>query len=130
MFSRANKVKVDVVMGSRRVGDPSIAYADPRKTITRLHWRPQYFLEDMVTSAWHWYLKQDVPISERATTLDNQKKTFGQKLKSVFNLTHFFLKRKVVVSLARSDDEARVAVQQSQYAIREKSPPVSTLQAQ
>ena len=38
----------------RRVGDPPILIADPRRAMKVLGWRPKHSLEDIVKTAWQW----------------------------------------------------------------------------
>lgn len=47
-------VDFKVVYTGRRAGDPALLIADPQKTKKILNWNPQFTLEDMVKTAWHW----------------------------------------------------------------------------
>jgi UDP-glucose 4-epimerase len=48
-------MKVPVVAGDRRPGDPAILEAKPDKLIKDLHWTPQHSsLDNIIATAWAW----------------------------------------------------------------------------
>jgi UDP-glucose 4-epimerase len=56
-FEKVSGVKLNYEIGPRRPGDIIAIYANNDKARTRLHWNPQYSLEDMMSTAWKWELK-------------------------------------------------------------------------
>lgn len=56
-FEKVSDVKLNYEIGPRRPGDIIAIYANNDKARTRLHWNPQYSLEDMMSTAWKWELK-------------------------------------------------------------------------
>lgn len=52
---RISGVDFLVTYADRRPGDPVAIYADNTKAHTVLGWEPQYNLEDIISSAWHWH---------------------------------------------------------------------------
>ena len=53
-FEEANGIKVNYHIGPRRPGDVPAIYAHNGSIISRLGWRPQHDLEDIMRSAWAW----------------------------------------------------------------------------
>ena len=56
-FEKVSGVKLNYEIGPRRPGDIIAIYANNDKAKTRLHWNPQYSLDDMMSTAWKWELK-------------------------------------------------------------------------
>lgn len=56
IFEKANKVKVPYVIGKRRDGDIAKAYADNKKALKFLSWRPRRTYDQMCRDAWQSYL--------------------------------------------------------------------------
>ena len=48
--------KVEYV--ERRAGDPGVLISDSAKAEKELNWKPQYSLEEIVTSAWKWEINR------------------------------------------------------------------------
>lgn len=44
-------------VSARRAGDPPILVASSKKAETVLAWKPQYSLQDIISSAWQWHKK-------------------------------------------------------------------------
>ncbi len=53
-FQKVNGVEVPCTYADRRRGDPACLVADTTKAHNILKWKPQYALEDMLTTAWQW----------------------------------------------------------------------------
>jgi UDP-glucose 4-epimerase len=51
----ASGVDFPLQLEPRRLGDPTIVYADNRRARELLDWQPKYGLDDIVGSAWHWH---------------------------------------------------------------------------
>ena len=51
----ASGVDFPVRLEPRRLGDPTLVYADNRRARTLLEWEPKYGLDDIVRSAWKWH---------------------------------------------------------------------------
>lgn len=50
---------VPLRVAARRPGDPGVLYANPRRIMEELGWRPEHSsLEEILTSAWRWKQKQ------------------------------------------------------------------------
>lgn len=47
--------EVPYSVSGRRAGDPAVLIADNRKAKQLLGWRPEYNLEDIISSAWTWH---------------------------------------------------------------------------
>lgn len=63
-FEKVSGVKLNYTIGPRRAGDVIAIYANNDKARNVLQWKPQYNLEDMMSTAWQWELKlANVPIS-------------------------------------------------------------------
>ena len=58
-FEKHNNIKLNVEYGDRRPGDITAAWADASKASDMLGWTAELGLEQMVTSAWQWQLKQN-----------------------------------------------------------------------
>jgi UDP-glucose 4-epimerase len=56
-FEKNSGVKLNYVLGPRRVGDVVAIYANNNKAKSELGWIPSYNLDDMMASAWKWELK-------------------------------------------------------------------------
>ena len=56
-FEKANGVKLNYEIGSRRSGDVVAIYANNDKAKKLLGWNPKYSLHDMMETAWKWELK-------------------------------------------------------------------------
>jgi UDP-glucose 4-epimerase len=55
---RVTGMKVPVVMGARRPGDPAVLVADSKKAVDELGWRPAYqALDTIISHAWAWERK-------------------------------------------------------------------------
>jgi UDP-glucose 4-epimerase len=56
--------------GARRVGDPAILCADPKRLITQLDWQPRFSdIEEIIRSAWEWKQKHPVGYASRDAEL-------------------------------------------------------------
>ena len=56
--------------GARRVGDPAVLCADPRRLMTELEWKPRFSdIEQIVQSAWEWKRKHPVGYGVRGAEL-------------------------------------------------------------
>ena len=65
---RVTGLKVPVLPGPRRAGDPAVLEAKPDKLMRVLGWQPEYSaLDHIISTAWAWKLKQDRKISKGAT---------------------------------------------------------------
>ena len=50
--------EITVATGPRRVGDPPVLLADPRRANDELDWKPEYpDIGDMIESAWSWHVR-------------------------------------------------------------------------
>lgn len=47
-------------VGPRRVGDPAELVADPNLIQTRIGWKAEYSLKDIIKSAWEWEQRRDI----------------------------------------------------------------------
>ncbi len=56
-FETVNKIKLNVIYGSRREGDVVCVYANNDKSKKHLKWEEKYDLSDMLSTAWNWQLK-------------------------------------------------------------------------
>ncbi len=56
-FEKVSDMVLNYKMSERRSGDVEKIYADNTKAKERLGWQPQYDIEDMMRTAWHWELK-------------------------------------------------------------------------
>lgn len=54
-FEESNNVKINYKIGKRRDGDIEKIYSDSTKAKKILNWKPEYNINDMVSSAWKWY---------------------------------------------------------------------------
>lgn len=54
-FDRATGQTLDYAVGPQRAGDISAIYADSSKAQTQLNWKPQYSVDDILSTAWNWY---------------------------------------------------------------------------
>jgi UDP-glucose 4-epimerase len=50
------KLKIKVVEGARRLGDPTILLADSTKAFRQLNWQPRFSLQEMIVHAWNAYI--------------------------------------------------------------------------
>lgn len=57
LYERVNNIKVNFKYSKKRKGDVAISYADNKKAIKLLGWKPIYKYEDMVYDSWQAYLK-------------------------------------------------------------------------
>lgn len=55
----ASGVAFDVAEAPRRPGDPPILVADNAKARSQLGWKPQFSLEDTVSTAWAWHSQHE-----------------------------------------------------------------------
>ena len=55
-FNRAVGRELDYIIGPRRTGDVAAIYADSTKSKERLQWEPKYTVDDILSTAWQWYL--------------------------------------------------------------------------
>ncbi|MEO7018915.1 MAG: UDP-glucose 4-epimerase GalE [Ktedonobacteraceae bacterium] len=55
---RISGLPIPVEYVARRAGDPVAVWADNSKAKEMLGWQPQYTLEDIIRTAWQWYLQQ------------------------------------------------------------------------
>jgi UDP-glucose 4-epimerase len=51
-------LKVNYEIVERRAGDPAILVADNKKAIEILNWNPKYNLNDIITTAYKWFLNK------------------------------------------------------------------------
>lgn len=56
-FERVNGITIAYEIAPRRFGDLPLYYADNRRALEELAWKPQYQLEDMLESSWRWQSK-------------------------------------------------------------------------
>ena len=49
---------VPVELGPRRVGDPTVVFAEPTLVRETLGWAPRFGLDEIVSSAWRWHRSQ------------------------------------------------------------------------
>lgn len=56
-FEKANGVKVEYEIKSRRPGDIATCYSDPTKAWKVLGWKAEYGIEDMCRDSWNWQEK-------------------------------------------------------------------------
>ena len=52
LYERINKVKIKYIFNKRRKGDISISYANNKKALDLLDWKPNFSYEDMVHDSW------------------------------------------------------------------------------
>ena len=57
LYEKINNIKVDFKFSKRRKGDVAISYADNKRALNLLGWKPIYSYEDMVHDSWQAYLK-------------------------------------------------------------------------
>ena len=53
-FKREVGVKLNFKIGNRRAGDVPSIYADNKKIVALLGWKPRYSLADALVHAWKW----------------------------------------------------------------------------
>ncbi|MBK9271592.1 MAG: UDP-glucose 4-epimerase GalE [Saprospiraceae bacterium] len=53
-FEKVNKLKLNYILGPRRLGDLPAVYADNSKAIALLGWKPIYNIEHIMKDAWEW----------------------------------------------------------------------------
>jgi UDP-glucose 4-epimerase len=56
--SKVTGIKLNIVQGPRREGDPHALIADSTKAYKNLHWKPQFTLTEMVDHAWRAYFSK------------------------------------------------------------------------
>ncbi len=56
-FEKVSGVKLNYSIAPRRAGDIVAVYANNELAKKQLGWNPQYFLDDMMATAWKWELK-------------------------------------------------------------------------
>jgi len=56
-FEKVSDVKLNYKIGPRRPGDIMAIYANNSLAKDKLHWDPQYSLDEMMSTAWKWQLK-------------------------------------------------------------------------
>lgn len=54
-FDRATGQKLAYSIGKKRAGDISAIYADATKAMTALAWKPEYDIDDILSTTWKWY---------------------------------------------------------------------------
>ena len=57
LYEKINNIKVDYKFVKRRKGDVAISYADNKRALDLLKWKPLYTYSDMVYDSWQAYLK-------------------------------------------------------------------------
>jgi UDP-glucose 4-epimerase len=57
-FEKISGKKLNYKIANRRDGDVVAIYSDSTKAEKKLGWKPKYFLEDMMSSAWKWQQNQ------------------------------------------------------------------------
>ena len=57
-FERTSGIKLNYEIGPRRLGDIVAIYADSSKAYKLLNWRPQYNIEDIMSTAWKWEIER------------------------------------------------------------------------
>ncbi len=50
--------KINYEFADRRKGDPAVLVADNKKASNLLNWKPEYSIEDILSSAWKWHHNQ------------------------------------------------------------------------
>ena len=53
-FEKISGIKLNYIMGGRRSGDVAAIYSDVTKSAEILGWKPQFTIDDMMSSAWKW----------------------------------------------------------------------------
>ena len=53
-FEKVNNLVIPYSFVERREGDIAVNYADNKKALSFLNWRPIYTLEDMCRDSWKW----------------------------------------------------------------------------
>ncbi len=53
-FEAVNQVTIPFEITNRRSGDVAISYADNRRAIVELGWKPQFALKEMLEDSWRW----------------------------------------------------------------------------
>ncbi len=53
-FEKISGIKLNYIMGGRRRGDVAVIYSDVTKSAEILGWKPQFTIDDMMSSAWKW----------------------------------------------------------------------------
>ena len=59
LYEKINNIKVDFKFTKKRKGDVAVSYADNKRAIRLLGWKPIYTYEDMVHDSWQAYLKNN-----------------------------------------------------------------------
>lgn len=59
-FENVNNIFPEYEIGPRRPGDVISIYADNRKAVELLKWKPVYDLNDIVRTAWEWEKKRNI----------------------------------------------------------------------
>lgn len=57
-FEKVSGKKLNYVIGDKRPGDVISIYSDTTKSETALQWKPQFTLDQMMSTAWKWELEQ------------------------------------------------------------------------
>ena len=57
-FEKVSGRRLNYRIGPRRAGDVASVHADCTKAALWLDWKPEFTVEDMMQTAWHWELKQ------------------------------------------------------------------------
>ncbi len=57
-FEKVSGKKLNYTIGDKRPGDVIAIYSDTTKSEKKLHWKPQFSLEQMMETAWKWELEQ------------------------------------------------------------------------
>ncbi len=56
-FEKASEKKLNIRKGDRRPGDVPAIYSSSKKALEKLSWNTKYNIDDMMKTAWKWYLE-------------------------------------------------------------------------
>ncbi|MCB9195838.1 MAG: UDP-glucose 4-epimerase GalE [Flavobacteriales bacterium] len=56
-FEKVNHLNLNYQIGPRRKGDAAMVYADNKKILNELGWKPKFKLSDALEHAWNWQMK-------------------------------------------------------------------------
>ena len=56
-FEAVNQIEIPFIIAPRRAGDLATAFADNKRAVEELGWKPQYELVEMLRDSWNWQVK-------------------------------------------------------------------------
>ncbi|MHC5226440.1 UDP-glucose 4-epimerase GalE [Ignatzschineria sp. LJL83] len=56
-FEAINQIEIPFIIAPRRAGDLATAFADNKRAVEELGWKPQYELAEMLRDSWNWQVK-------------------------------------------------------------------------